>query len=289
MTTRRSPAAEVRHSTGATEPEASPRPGAYRHIRDHSYAYAEYISAIKRVHPVVLKDLHQEVLPRFIEAIKDSGAHVPTGKHWLVFPEVEYEVLDALRPPFDDWSGRYHFHGWKDETEGGKRLVNWLESIVLSTLWEWSKGHRLEPLDWDIPNKVVVGAYLHRADPLEVALDGWQTLVETVDEFRERAQSGFERLLTEYIEQSRATSPDTHVRLHRRFVARHFDWLVQHQMKGESFAGISRELPRGLDADPRAVGQGVRVAAEALMGSDRKNWLRSPAKGGRPKGARHSG
>lgn len=270
------------------DPEGSPRPAAYRHKDDHSYARTEYISAIRRVHPVVLENLHETVLPSFREAIRDLKTQLAPGEHWSGPPEEEDRVLEVLRSPFDAWCGRYYFRGWKEETDGGRRLANWLGSVVLSTLWEWSKGRKLQPLDWDVPDTVVVGAYLHSAAPLEVVVDGWRTLTETVEDFRKRAHSAFEHRLSQYIGHTHATQPEEHVRLRRPVVARHFDWLARHQIKEASYADISLGLPRGDDADPRAVGQGVRSAAEALVGSDFKKWLRPPAKGGRPRGSRNA-
>jgi len=252
-------------------------------VHDHSYAYTEYFSAIRRVHPTVLEDLHQTVLPSFRVALSNLGIQPPPGEHWPGIPKLEDRVLDVLQPLFNAWYGRYCFTGWKGEMSGGERLVNCLESIVLSTLWEWSNGRGAQPLDWDLADKVVVGAYLFRAAPLEVVLDGWQLRAETVQSFRDRANSAFEQSLSRYIEHTHSTRPDEHVRLRRPNVARHFDWLVRHQIKEESYAAISRGLLPGFDADPRAVGQGVRSAAEALIGPGFETWLRPPAKGGRPK------
>jgi len=271
---------------GDLDPAGAPRPAAYRHRLDSSYARNEFIRAVRRVKPAVLEDLRHSLGPGFAEVVHSpryTRRKLFRDGGWLLFPTEHDHAARLLRPELDAWVERHKFRGWGVPTDGGNRLVNWLEPIVLSSLWAWSRNRLVSPLDWDVPDKVSVGSRVREEVPFEVVVDGWRTLAETLEEFRERAGQHFDRRLREYVERVHANQPAAHVRLRRPLVARHFDWLVRAQLEGTRYSAISRMLQgTGFDADRRAVGQGVRGAAEAVVGPDYKEWLRPTDKGGRP-------
>jgi hypothetical protein len=64
----------------------------------------------------------------------------------------------------------------------------------------------------------------------------------------------------------------------KKIAYEHFDWLILFQVKGDSYATIAKANHRTV----QAVDEGIKKAAEALIGERWKEWLR-PTKRGRPR------
>jgi hypothetical protein len=56
----------------------------------------------------------------------------------------------------------------------------------------------------------------------------------------------------------------------------HFDWLVLYQLKGLRFAQIATDLG---ESYPQTVIDGVKGAAQLIIGPEWKKWLRKPQRG----------
>jgi hypothetical protein len=109
----------------------------------------------------------------------------------------------------------------------------------------------------------------------------WDPLEEKRSTFRRQAIEHLTRELDIQLDQSESAMRCLgKLKVPRKVSTEHFDWLVDYQLLGNSFPEIKRTAR---DASSRqTVDQGVKDAAEAVVGPCWKKWLR-PGKRGRPR------
>jgi hypothetical protein len=204
--------ADGRSSVATPSEEADPR-GLPLHAR------TEFLRAIQRIAPAVLRDLRDEVMPKFrqilpwAEARLEDFATEPSRKGTSA---VHY-VWHSLEPPLFRWAARYNLsdvtansiynstfispkHSALQYDSVGMPFFTWLVVVATDTLAEWAMRDVEQPLDWSFSG-------LHRwrdrlrssENSLHVTIPAWTPGTETREAFSVRARREFDNRLEEHV------------------------------------------------------------------------------------------
>jgi hypothetical protein len=250
---------------------------AYCNYNDHTWGRDQFLMAIERVAPQVLRTLREDVFPLYRK-------HRPRSQRAYLSLWTDYKlqdlVLQDLRPGIERWANHYHLGGPVGSTppRGVDPLVDWMGPIILATLMTWGKEGAGARLAWCIFNQFSVGAYMEHPDPFRFRTEGWAVLRETEPDFRARATREFEEALGQYM---RRRFADAEARgkcpMPSKVKPEHFDWLVKFQVLRESHSRIVSLSGR----QRSAVSDGIRRAALLVAGKPCDYWLMPPLPAGR--------
>jgi hypothetical protein len=265
-------------------PRFVPRSAELRDPFDRTWARCEFLRAIGRRTPEVLKDLYASVYqPHAAELRAMPSAFKLIGPG--ADPDDRDRVTALLHPRVAAWATRWHLAAppMRSGARAAQSLLPWLEWVVLDTLLAWQGGLGEGPPDWALPTGLTFAASLEVPTQLVITLDGWALLGETEGAFRTRAGERFQRELDRYVAGCREAMADWPAQ-NPSLPPGYFDALALYQVRGLSISRIADEL----DFNRRTISDGVRQAAAEVVGENCDRWLRPPGRGGRPKGARTS-
>ncbi|MCE9567342.1 MAG: hypothetical protein K8U57_35525 [Planctomycetes bacterium] len=263
-----------------------------RFYNDYNWARIEFLRAIARVAPGVVRDLRNRLLPK-------HNHLVPQTLEGRLGVLVDYEEIDQLliplSPAIEEWAKNYRLDGPDGPLAGPMAvspLPKWMGRIIVKCLFEWVTQGSPEPSDWPFRDEDVTVSWLH-PPACQFACEGWDPRLESEKTFRERARASFEDAVEEYIQRQRAGYLDRtgeqisfYVQTPRRCTVAHFDWLVMYQVQSLSTQDIADQVTESRTGGPptsrQTVQAGIKDAAEHIHGSHSVKWLRSPSPGGRP-------
>jgi hypothetical protein len=301
----------------AATPDPSPlQVGDYLSLFDRSPYRRAFFQAIRRRAPEVLLSLRRDVLPIFKQRTP-AGADSPpflddallisifawAARFNLVGPD--YPVQEKERRCKHAGSGATARAILQPAT--GSPNVDffqeWVRVAAYGTLRVWSRmKRRPEDLDWTLPVKdfSLVEFHLHHGSELDEVIDrlfkphsfspnGYMYKFRCApwNPTRESRQNGMTRILSELKAQLELLMQQTdnlcrHFQLNKatkKVSLKHFDWLVYYQIQRRRFGQIASACAN--KPDRQTVADGVKDAAELVIGSHWQRWLR-PGSRGRP-------
>jgi hypothetical protein len=248
----------------------------FRFDYDHTWGRIQFMEAVARMAPDVLKCLHRDVYPAYL-AVKPKS---PRMLRALQTDPARHEpVLETIRPFVRLWAEQFHLNGPASQLPhhwDRVGLVGWMEPIILETLMSWDVAGPSS--SWSYPSQYCAGAFLDMPAAFRVECDGWAILRETRSGFEARVTADFKKTLQAYVE-NRECEAKKHwwTRLPQRVTTDQLDWLVAYQVNRLSHNKISADANRSR----QAVSADIKKAAQLVAGSNYRAWLMPPLPPGR--------
>jgi hypothetical protein len=290
-------------------------PGGYAWPHDRSQAHRLFFLAIQRLAPEVLQTLHDDVLPVYRMIRKIMGlAPKPSdsllqGPVWVWAEQHHLGSMDDAQPRRNTTRTRVKpktiaaLFDRDDISPVMKFFLGWVMVTAHATLRAWADRRRPPAhLQWTLPLRDCElmnlagatdldyeAAAMFTPEPEEAPppyhfhAGAWHPFQETREQCKQRFLKDVRRQLEARLDQAEKVFSDLGgFQPTRRVTAeRHFDWLVQYQVKGKPLLQIANECSPPTTI--QSVREGVRAAAERVIGPGwEDDWLR-PAQIGRPR------
>jgi hypothetical protein len=195
-------------------------------------------------------------------------------------PAWQAKIMGQIEVDVVSWADQFNLRGRVPTTPALQpaepSLLDWMSEIIVSTLLEW-QSDRGRSLKWGYLPDYSVHAHLDHPGQLLIRVDGWPLERETETAFKERVHSQLESQLQEYVEKRRRQVRGL-LPMPPRLARSPFAYLAFFQCLRRSHTQIARQFKRSRSA----VSEGIRTAAEAVVGPSYKHWLMPPLPAGRP-------
>jgi len=236
-------------------------------------ARLQVIEAAKRVFPIFLKKLSEDVFPLYCQLAKRGK--LAKGRNDFdkaLWGDSPYEALTedgGLKSALSKWAA--HFHA---EAE-------WLMVGALRTLRGWYVAPDWrESLTWDPHHGRKEPPAIGR--PFELCYQGWEVQLLTWPAYSQSLRQSFEKRLLEYESQTRERAESRGlVRARRKYSPDNFEWFVLHQLACMTSKTIADRYARdGKVLDESTVLKGIKAAAKLIawnhLGQPRQSRARNP-------------
>lgn len=257
-------------------------PAEYRWDQDRTWPRVLFLRAIQEHADEVLAALREDVLPSY-------RPHHPSTKKGLEelrwSDELQQEVMSGIWPEVMKWADQFNLRGPGPTTSDRPdafSLLGWMENIIVCTLVAWESDPD-RPLKWGFLPEASVHAHMVCPRSCLFETDEWVLQRENEAAFKERIREKFEVWLRDYIKERRAQADDQQssglLPAPSRLATNHFAYLTLYQCLKRSHGQIREDF----DCTCSSVGEGIRIAAEAVIGDAYVAWLRPPSPPGRPR------
>jgi hypothetical protein len=255
-------------------------PAEFRWDLDRNWPRVLFLRAIEEYTPVVLEDLRNQVLPVY------RPLH-PKSKRGILKLRSDYALQDQIMGQIGAdvarWADRFNLRGPISSTSRSQAevlsLFEWMTGIIVCTLLEWQADPGRGSMWCDLP-EFSVAAHMDYPNQVLIMVDGWPLQRETEAAFKERVRAQFESQVQEYVEK-RKSEAEGLLSLPYRRASIHFAFLALFQCQRRSSYQIARQCKCGRSA----VSEGIKNAAEAVIGPSYEDWLMPPLPPGRrPRG-----
>lgn len=190
--------------------------GEYNRPQQRVMARVEFLLAIARIAPSVLRSLATDVLPVFKEC---RQRHLyPLSEWWqrqgMTYGIQDPDVMEAeMVAPIMRWAAGHHLAGPNGESDAAPviehfeppdpeshsspvmSLLGWVYQVVMDTLEKWA-DEGAQPIRWNLSRAYERAAVWSGSLRVEVS---WDVVNEQEHEFRKRTKSIFEQSLDEYV------------------------------------------------------------------------------------------
>jgi hypothetical protein len=255
-------------------------PAAFQWDRDRNWSRVLFLSKIAECTPEVLEDLRNRVLPVY------RPLH-PRSKRGILNLRSDYALQDQIMGQIGAdvacWAERFNLRGRISSTSGsqaeGLSLFEWMTGIIVCTLLEW-QADPTRLLTWcDLP-KFSVRAHMEYPNQVRIKVDGWPLERQTEAAFKKHVRDQFESQVQEYVEKRKGEAEGL-LHLRSRRASNHFAFLALFQCLRWSHTQIHRQCK----CSRSAVSEGIKDAAESVIGPTYEDWPMPP----RPPGRRPRG
>jgi hypothetical protein len=261
--------------------------GEYKHRDDRAAAQVAFFEAIRRSAPEVLKALRDDVLTKVQDEVARGmtvGRAIDRVDDDLLAWALKWHLVDS-----DDvfrWSFEYAWIRWA----AWELLRHWHNHPEKAATLDYPSELRLRDEMYEAvetPEEFVQRFF--RSDPAPKPDDAgyrfhcqkWDLLQETRAKARERILAEVSSQLEVELDREEKRAAGANLESGIRKVAQeHFDWLVLYQVRAWTYGRIAK-IP-GSRRDPQTVSDGVKDAAQLVIGPGWEQWLR-PGKPGRPR------
>jgi hypothetical protein len=283
-------------------------PGEYVSPHDRSGAQQQFFGCIQKCAPEVLVSLWETVLPIYKD--QKAGEERLDGGIWDW--AAQFRLVTRKRwDPTKSLPRKYHKKPGTDEALSIVRrsvmysaewtfFHPWVWPVVMQTLRDWARfAEKPEALEWSPPLRVAptpgrvdladlarLEEKLGCAFPLplprpvyhELRWREWDSRRETWDRYEARVRELLNGHLTREKRVKEEDARKEGLLGHKDLAILHLEWLVRYQVQLWSHNDIAKEY----GCTRPTVVNGLERAAEAVIGSGWRNWLRATGKPGRP-------
>jgi hypothetical protein len=280
---------------------------------DRTPAQQEFFRAIRRKAPWVLQSLNEKLLPRFqryrTRQAEDKHLFDLYGPAWDWAAAHHIVNGDRLYPVWETCCGisdtdgtarAAAFEGSSEETF----FFPWAFFAIWGTLKNWHDNPKEANRDWVLPYwpypiedaskwlmmktrdpsfKISDLFSLPKGRQFQFRCPSWNPLRETRAHVRHRIINAVKKEIDVHLDEATKLMELMEAkRVPVRQSREHFDWLVIYQVNCKSYAEIAKHHLDVNEGNRQTVTDGVKSAAEQVVGRDWKRWLR-PSPPGRPK------
>lgn len=255
--------------------------GEYHFPDDRFDARIAFFLAIQRKAPKVLEDLRNEVLPIYVEVERDLSIPLNDLSDVVTYGEAPATTaaLHRIGEAKAKWASRWHLCQpvWKP----WGFYIAWVSPVVNLTLQFWSGlEDKARKLEWTLLSPITASQLMEDPGFYEFVIDGWKMQSETRTQAVERILGWVKKELNEILDEEEKKAKKTRMeKTPRKTSIEHFDWLVQFQILEHTYAAIAKIAKSKVTS--QTVSDGVKSAAEVVIGRGWEKWLRE-GKPGRP-------